>query len=241
MIKSVTILFIFLSLNVVADQKRAPILFEPIYAYQQKNITFDSLWQEINQFQNLSYWHSVLGNIESKRLERDVLRKAYERGKKLYEKGGITRREYVHRKFRLDKNEAVLAELESRAEMTRVSAEIARYGMQQTGDEQLDLRREIAGRMRESLQHEVRAMERALVSARLSETHLKEELDQARILHQKGTIPLGELERREMDHADVLIQVETLGSQIQVLNQAIGGFNKSLERLFGEAPKGRQG
>lgn len=238
MIKYAILLLLGLTINVGADEQKNTISFEPVYAYQQKNITFDSLSQEINQFQNLASWYSILGEIESKRLERNISRQAFERGQKLFDRGSISRSEFLQRKFRYEKCQALLAEMESRAEMTRVSAEIARFGMQQNGDEQLDFRRQIAGKMRESLQHQVQAMEKGLASVRLSEALLKEEMEQARILHEKGSLPAAELEKRETSYFDVRIQVESLGNQIQVINQAIEGFNKSLERLFGEAPKG---
>lgn len=241
MLKYVIAVLILFAVNVSADSQRRDIQYEPIYAYQQKNINFDSLWQEINQFQSLSNWHWINGQLEAKRLERNKARGAYERGKKLYESGTLSLSEFNRRKLGYDKCELALAELEVRAEMSRISAEIAQIGMRQEGDEQLDLRRETAAKMRESLQHQVRTLELNLASARLTEAVVKEELERGRQLHKKGNLTDAELERREIDHADIKIQIQTLSSQIAVINQAVWGFNKSLERLFGEAPKGRQG
>lgn len=224
------------SFIVVADTNKATIPFEPVYAYQQKKITFDSLSHEISQFQNLSRWHYVLGEVQSRRLERDGLKRAFERGEILHAQGRISRSEFLKRRHRFQKSEFALAESESEAELARIWAEIARFGLQESGDEQADFRRETALKMRESLRLQARSLSNGLASARLTEGLLKEEVEAGRVLHQKGNLTLAELEERELAYREIQIRVETLQSQSEVIGQAVRGIDLSLERLFGENP-----
>lgn len=231
------VVIVLVALNVSADTGQSGIAFEPIYAYQQKNITFNSLSQEINQFQSLNQWHSVRGELLSQRLEVGLRRRAFERGQKLFEKKQISEVEFARRTYDYERAQFRFKELEARAEMTRVFAEISRYGLQQNGDEQLDFRREIASKMRESLQFQMKALEHSLQNAHLTERLLKKDLDRARELYERGVITTPEMDKREIEYSDVVIRVETLSHQIEVIGMAIDGFNKSLDRLFGEGPQ----
>ncbi len=225
------------TLQVAADSVRVSLPFEPVYAYQQKKITFDSLSWEISQFQSLSRWHHVLGDVQTRRLELETQKRSFERGQKLFKQGRISRTEFLHRQHRFQMAEYTLAELEGEAEMARISAEIARFGLQENGDDDADFRREIALKMRESLRHQAKTLESGLAAARLSETLLKEELESGRVLHEKGNLTLAELEHRELSYRRTTIRVETLQSQYQVVGQAIHGINASLEKLFGQTPR----
>ncbi len=208
--------------------------FEPAYAADQKIISFDSLGGEIGQFQQMSQWHSMLGAIKGKKLERDALKKSYERGKLLLDTDGISRDELERREYRYKLSEGHIEEMENRAQMVRLSVETTKNGMIMQGDDTgKDLRREIAQNMKESLEFQVKALQSNLGNANLTEAFQRKQADIAKDLYAKKAISLVEYENRIMEYDNSKIQLEVLAHQIETIGKAVEGLNKSLERLFG--------
>ncbi len=232
--KATLIFLTFFVLNSSASEY-AQLPFDPAYASEQKDITFDSLGGEIGQFQQMSAWHSLLGAIKTKRIEREALKRAYERGKKLLGTDGITREELDRREYRYLLSNGTIEEMELRAQMARVSVETTKFGMIMQGDQSgaTDLRREIAQNMKQSLEFQIQAMKSGLKNAGLTEQYLGKQAAIAEDLYKKKTITLVEYENRVGEHNISMVQQEVLTHQIEVIDKAIEGLNKSLERLFG--------
>ncbi|MGE4133128.1 MAG: hypothetical protein AB7F86_15910 [Bdellovibrionales bacterium] len=206
--------------------------FDPAYAHLQKNITFESLGQEVSQFMQLVNWHGAVGNVDSRKRDLEFHRRSYERALKLKNEGRLTEEEFADREYKFHLSETKLAEAESQTQMVRLSAETARLGLIQNGDENLDMRREIAQKMKESLEFRKQSLEQHRQGAILTETNLRGRYERAKELFEKGIVPVQEFERHELNFQNAQTDLQVVDGQIQVINAAILGFNKSLDRLF---------
>lgn len=223
---------IVFSLNASASNY-VELPFDPAYAADQKEITFDSLGGEISQFQQMSNWHNMLGNIKNKKLERDQLKKAYERGKTLVSTGAITREEFERREFVYQMSEGSVREMEARAQMARISVESTKMTMIMQGDSSKDLRRDMAQNMKKSLEAQFDALKAGSENAALNEAYQSKLAAIAEDLYRKKVITETEYDRRKQDHESAKNQVDVLAHQKDVIGKALAGIERSLQRLFG--------
>jgi len=210
----------------------ADVPYEPVYASDQPEITFDSLGGEIGQFQQMADLHSMLGNIQTKKLEVENNRKALERGKKLAGSEAISKDELDRREYHYKLSLGQLGEMENRSHMKRISLESTKIGIMMNGDPQLDKRKELAEKMKESLEFQVKALNYGLNNAILTEAHEAKRAADALTLLNKKAISEVEYEQRLQEHEKSKIQRTVYDQQILVINKAIEGLEKSLRLLF---------
>lgn len=222
----------FFALTSSAIQAQGELPFESAYASEQKEITFDSLGGEIRQFELMSQWHKLLGDIKIKRLRRDYLKKHYERGRQLFATDAISRDELERREYEYKLSDGELGEQESRAQMVRISVESTKYGIMMQGDPQVDYRKQIAEKMKESLGHQLKGLKFALSNAVLTEAYLAKRASDAKDLYNRKVITEVELEIIVREHARAVIDVGVHTNQIGVIGKAVEGLDRSLERLF---------
>ncbi len=230
--KTILIFAALTSLSAHAGYAELP--FDPAYAADQKEITFDSLGGEIGQFQQMNTWHNMLGNIKNKKVETEQLRKAYERGKTLVGTGAITREEFERREFAYKISAGTVKEMESRAQMLRISVESTKLGIIMKGDSTKDLRMDTAQKMKESLEAQLEALKYSSENAALVEAYTAKQEANARELFNKKVIGEVELDRRAAEHENAATEVETLSHQVDVIKKAVAGLDRSLQRLFGQ-------
>jgi hypothetical protein len=128
--------------------------FPPAYAADQKEITFNSLWQEINQFQQLGGHQNYKFQLLGRRHELEILKASFERAEILYSKRQISLSEYSRRKVAYQTAQLRAEEMESKVAMMRDYAEIAKLGIVDQGDPDVDLRGDIARKMKDTLLHQ---------------------------------------------------------------------------------------
>jgi hypothetical protein len=207
--------------------------FVPAYAADQPDLTFESLYREINQFQQMLAWYAVLGNIDSKKIERDLLKQYYDQAKPLRDSGAISETEFERREYDYKVSNEMLQEMENRAQMLRLSVETSKFSVMMYGDPSKDLRKDMAQNMKESLEFQNKAQAHALEVARLTEEHRKQVMEDGAELVRQNHITKVEYAKRILAYESAKSQTKTVKSQIHVIDKAIVGINRSLERLFG--------
>ena len=215
--------------NVFATEN--PQSFEPTYSYEQPNLSVDLLRNEMEQFEQWNEWEAAKARVEEAKLQLGYDRRAFDRAKSLFEKEVITEDEYVIRGYNLTAAEFSLAEAESLARMARVSAEIARFDVLDEGNAELDVRRELTGKLREYLVNQRKALEmdhrRTAEKYRLLEAKVK----RLRDLVERGIVHVNDLETKELNLSKSGVHIRSLRTQTHVLEKAIQSFDRSLERL----------
>jgi hypothetical protein len=179
---------IFLSLILQCSLGRAEDMslpFPPAYAADQKEITFNSLWQEINQFQQLGGHQNYKFQLLGRRHELEILKASFERAEILYSKRQISLSEYSRRKVAYQTAQLRAEEMESKVAMMRDYAEIAKLGIVDQGDPDVDLRGDIARKMKDTLLHQRTATAKALSAAQLEKQYHAGRLAAAKELYDK--------------------------------------------------------
>lgn len=231
MVAMIVSLFLTISFGYAEE---ASLPFPPEYAADQKEITFNSLWQEINQFQQLGSQQNYKYMLIGRKKEVEFLKNSFDRAQKLYDKKEMSLSEYSKRKVNYEAALLRAEELENDVAMMQDYAEIAKLGIIEQGDPDVDLRADIAKKMKDTLTHQRSAYQKGLAAAELEKRYHSGRLAAAKELYDNGNLSLDNYERVELDLQRATTDVNSKSAQIRVLDSAIHGLDRSLDRLFGE-------
>ncbi len=206
--------------------------FTPVFAADQKDISFNSLYQELGQFSMLEAWHSILGALEIKTIESKNLQIELNRQAELNRQGAGKGADYELAEYQYKASLLKINELKIQSEGARLQAEVTRLGILQEGDQSRDLRKDVAQLMKKQLDNKLLAQQAQVESQSLTALYLYERLKTARILNAKKIVRDEEMKTRQLNYLASRFQILTLNRQIQVTKMSIAAMERTLKRLF---------
>ncbi len=219
-----------------ADQiiRHPELPFEPAFAADQQNVTFDSLYQEVFQFQSMSNWYGVAGQISAKQLEGIPLAREYKHAQVLFKKHTISASKFERVKYNYEMNLNQVKSLKAQLAIAEAYAQMSRLSLIQNGNDNMDLRKSIAEAIKKSEEGRLENLKASVEGAILTRDYYRNLVERYKKLHKSLDLPTEEFDRMRARALEAAVSVGTIQSQISVSESALEGLNRTLERLFKE-------
>ncbi len=222
--------FLITSSAFSAETKRLmPI--EPVYSGDQMTITSTSLQEELEQFRAISQWQLAKTQIEANRLRYNKSTLDLERARAMRKAGTMTEVAFGTVFFEHRVLEGEMIRLPNEMVKAQMAAQFHMFRVLELGNPGVDHRARLANAIVEGLKLQIATLKSSLEVAKTAGRLTEDYWERGKILVAANAITPANFEKRELAAKTASIQIEEIGSQIELAEKALTSFEKSSSKL----------